>query len=130
MQDEPMPDEILTLVASFLRDEAASALSGRMAFHARVAANAVELVRRQLSQGAGAEGRELSRLQAIFDSQDDLSSLNARLASGIAEGSQTLQDTALREHLWRTTLEKVAVDQPNYASFKRTLEELKLSGAT
>jgi hypothetical protein len=129
MQDEPMPDEILALVASFLRDEAAPALSGRVAFHARVAANAVELVRRQLSEGARGEVRELSRLQALFGSQDDLSSLNARLASGIADGSQTLQNTAMREHLWRTTLEKVAVDQPNYASFKRTLEDLKTSGA-
>jgi hypothetical protein len=130
VQDEPGADEILGLVASFLRDEAAPALSGRVAFHARVAANAVDLVRRQMAQGAEGETRELARLQAMFASDEALSSLNARLAEHIASGALTLQDNLMREHLWRTTLEKLAVDQPNYASFKRTLVELKLSGAT
>ena len=130
MQDEPTADEILGLVASFLRDEAAPALSGRVAFHARVAANAVELVRRQLNQGAHGELLELRRLQDLFGAQNDLAALNAKLADDIAQGRRTLNDAPVREHLWRTALEKLAVDQPNYASFKRTLEELRTSGAS
>jgi hypothetical protein len=28
----------------------------------------------------------------------------------------------VKEHLWQTTLAKLAVDQPNYAAYKRELE--------
>jgi len=32
-----------------------------------------------------------------------------------------LQTPGLSEHLWQTTMAKLAVDQPNYASYKREL---------
>jgi len=31
------------------------------------------------------------------------------------------QTPGLAEHLWQTTMDKLAVDQPNYASYKREL---------
>jgi hypothetical protein len=29
----------------------------------------------------------------------------------------------LREHLWETTLTKLAIDQPKYSGYRRALEE-------
>ena len=37
------------------------------------------------------------------------------------KGEVDLQTPGLSEHLWQTTMDKLAVDQPNYASYKREL---------
>jgi hypothetical protein len=44
------------------------------------------------------------------------------LADQIAKGEVDLQTPGLADHLWHTTMDKLAVDQPNYASYKRELE--------
>ena len=124
MQDEPQPAEILAIVATFLREEAMPALSGRQSFHARVAANAVELVRRHLELANASDEAETRRLRELFTAPDgNLSELNERLTTKLSTGEMDLASPGVRDHLWRTTLEKLAVDQPNYGSYKRTLEE-------
>jgi hypothetical protein len=60
----------------------------------------------------------LSRLLGL---QGSLAELNRVLADRIASGELDLQTAGLAEHLWQTTLDKLAVDQPNYASYKREL---------
>ena len=45
--------------------------------------------------------------------------LNRALCDRIAKGEVDLQTPGLTEHLWQTTMDKLAVDQPNYASYKR-----------
>ncbi|MEY9725580.1 hypothetical protein ABIA07_001481 [Bradyrhizobium yuanmingense] len=47
--------------------------------------------------------------------------LNRVLAHRIASGEMDLATPGLAEHLWATTMDKLAVDQPNYASYKREL---------
>jgi Domain of unknown function (DUF6285) len=47
--------------------------------------------------------------------------LNRVLAERIAKGELDLRTSGLAAHLWQTTMEKLAVDQPNYASYKREL---------
>ena len=47
--------------------------------------------------------------------------LNRALAERIAKGEVDLATPGLAEHLWATTMDKLAVDQPNYASYKREL---------
>jgi hypothetical protein len=48
-----------------------------------------------------------------------LEELNALLSRRIAAGELDLQTPGLAEHLWATTLAKVAIDQPTYASYRR-----------
>ena len=48
MQDDPKPTEVLASVAAFLRNELLPEVPPHLAFHVRVAANAVDLVRREL----------------------------------------------------------------------------------
>ena len=42
-------------------------------------------------------------------------------AIAVAEDEINLATSGLAEHLWQTTMDKLAVDQPNYASYKREL---------
>lgn len=130
MQDLPRPDQLLAAVAGFLRQEAGPALGrageSALAYHARVAANMLDIVARQLTLAPAAEAAERARLQAVLGdpSTDDLAALNQRLADALAAG--TLDPTtnpALADHLWRTTLDKLAVDQPRYATYRQVIGE-------
>jgi hypothetical protein len=119
MQDEPTPTELVQVVADFLRNDIAPLISGHQAFKLRVGINALDLVVRQLTQAAPAEGAELVRLRELLGQDGELLELNRALAGQIASGGVGLETPGLSEHLWQTTLDKLAVDQPNYASYKR-----------
>jgi hypothetical protein len=122
MQDEPTPTELIRAVAEFLRNEIAPALSGHNAFKLRVAINALELVTRQLALEQGGDIAEAARLTQLLDMRGSLIELNRALAERIARGEADLQTPGVSDHLWQTTMDKLAVDQPNYASYKRELE--------
>ena len=57
MQDQPTPTEVLAAVARFLKDTVAAETTGHTSFTARVAANALEMMGRQLDPGALRRGR-------------------------------------------------------------------------
>jgi len=121
MQDEPTPEELLGAVANFLRDEIAPQISGHNAFKLRVSINALDLVTRQLRLQEGSDAAEAARLSRLLGMQGTLAELNRALADRIAKGEVDLQTSGLADHLWQTTLAKLAVDQPNYASYRREL---------
>ena len=121
MQDEPQPTELLAAVADFLRTVVALEAEARTAFQARVAANALDLVGRQITLQAAEEEREHERLVSLLDREGSLEELNALLARALADGALTLGSPAVSEHLWLTTLAKLAVDQPQYASYRAVL---------
>jgi hypothetical protein len=123
MQDEPTPTELIKAVADFLRHEISPAISGHNAFKLRVAINALDLVTRQLALEQGGDSAEAARLTQLLDMQGSLVDLNRTLAERIASGEVDLQTPGLSDHLWRTTMDKLAVDQPNYAAYKRELEK-------
>lgn len=119
MQDKPPPDEILAAVARLMRDELLPQLSGRSAFMLRVAANAVDLVQRQTKLQSASDEQERARLMALVGREGDLVTLNAELCATIESGDVHADTPGLAEHLWATTLAKLAVDQPNYAAYRR-----------
>jgi hypothetical protein len=121
MQDEPTPTELTKAVADFLRDDIAPTVSGHNAFKLRVAINMLELVRRQLSLEEASDAAEAARLARLLGMDGSLLELNRVLAGKIARGEMDLQTPGLFEHLWQTTMDKLAVDQPNYASYRREL---------
>ena len=122
MQDEPTPTELINAVADFLRNDIAPDVSGHTAFKLRVSLNALDLVARQLTLEAGSDAAELARLSQLLGQQGSLADLNRALAERIEKGEVDQQTPELAEHLWQTTMDKLAVDQPNYASYKRELE--------
>ena len=123
MQDEPTPTELIKAVADFLRNEITPVIKGHNAFKLRVGINALDLVTRQLTLQGPGEAAEAVRLKALLGIDGSIMELNRVLAEKIASGEMDLNTPGLKEHLWQTTMDKLAVDQPNYASYKRELGE-------
>jgi hypothetical protein len=123
MYDPPSPPEVLAAVARFLKEDVAPATAGHLSFQARVAANALEMMRRQLEAAPTADAAEQDRLKTLLDMDGDLASLNAELCRRIAAGEADLSTPGLAEHLWAATLAKMAVDQPTYAAYRASLAD-------
>ena len=121
MQDEPTPIELTKAVADFLRNDITPLISGHQAFKLRVAINILDLVTRQLTLAEASDAREVERLRGLLGVDGSVTELNRALAERIAKGEVDLATPGLPEHLWATTMDKLAVDQPNYASYKREL---------
>lgn len=122
MQDEPTPTELTKSVADFLRNDVTPMISGHNAFKLRVAINILDLVTRQLTLEEGNDAAEAVRLRALLAMDGSVTELNHALAERIAKGEVDLATPGIAEHLWQTTMDKLAVDQPNYASYRRELE--------
>ena len=124
MQDQPTPAEIIGAVAAFLKNVVAAETAGATSFQARVAANALEMMKRQLETQPAEDAAELKRLTALMPGEEgDLFQLNAELSRRIEAGEVDLSTPALKEHLWKTTLAKLAVDQPTYGGYRAALAE-------
>ena len=135
MQDSPSPEQLLQAVARYLRDDASPALASAghaaLAYQARVAANMLEMVQRQAALAPAEQTAELARLQQLLgpgaaagDAAADaatptLAQLNQRLADAISSGAMPSDQPGLADHLWRSTLAKLAVDQPGYETYRR-----------
>ena len=123
MQDHPHPSEIVAAVARFLKAEVIPELTGRTAFNTRVAANALEMMTRQLETQPAAEAAELDSLKTILGADGDLADLNAEFARRLAAGELDLGAPGVADHLWTTTLAKLYVDQPTYWGYRAALAE-------
>jgi hypothetical protein len=121
MYDPPNTTELVTAVREFIEDQAIPQLEGRTAFHARVAANALAIVERQLALGPAAEAAEHKRLSALLAQEGDLEELTRELCQRIRSGSMGPDRADLLDHLRTTTLDKLAVDQPRYSGYQRAI---------
>jgi hypothetical protein len=121
MQDQPTAEQLLGAVAAFLREQVMPATQGPLAFHVRVAANALDIARREITQAPDAAARERADLAALLDAdpQSDLVQLNRTLCERIRSDAVDLQTPGLAAAVWRSTLDKLAVDQPGYDTYQR-----------
>ena len=118
MQDKPAPTDLLAAVAHYLRNELLPTLSAHHAFQLRVSCNALDLVARQIALEPAADAAEVARLTALLGHGGALAELNAEVATKIADGALSLETPGLSDHLWATTLAKLAVDQPQYGPYR------------
>ncbi len=119
--DMPRADELLISVRDFLRTDVMSTTSGRTNFLARVASNSLDIVLREWQLGAIGKQLEHERLQSFYDSPASLKELRWRLVNELRDGSQALDDPALQSHLRHTVVNQIAIDQPKYTGFKRSI---------
>ncbi len=122
MWDPPSLVELVRAVRHFLEGRALPALQGHRAFQARVAANALGIVERQLERGPDSEAAERERLRALLSRDGSLEELNRELCRRIRSGDLVPDSPGLFEHLRETTLAKLAVDQPQYTGYRRARE--------
>lgn len=121
MHDQPSVTEMVAAVKSFIDETAGPNLEGHAAFHARVASNVLATVLRELDQRPEAETDERERLLSLLNSPDkdaSVDDLNRELCARIQQGEMTAATAGLLDHLKRTTMAQVAIDQPRYSGLK------------
>jgi hypothetical protein len=123
MHDRPSTAQLVAAVRDFLERVAQPELAGHSAFHARVAANALAIVERELTLSAEQDAAERERLRALLGGDGPLEAQNRALCREIRAGRIGLDTPGLLEHLRATTLAKLAVDQPTYSGYRRAIEE-------
>ena len=124
MQDRPSYDELLAAVEHFLDTEIVPNVPGSRGFHARVAANAIRIVRRELSGEEEHLAAEWSGLDAILGpaerpaGREELRSalrernevLSALIRGGDADDGEAAGKVF--EHVQRTVRDKLTVSDP------------------
>lgn len=117
MMDQPSALELVTAVREFIEKHAMPELKDRTAFHARVAANALAIVARELEHGGTSNAAEHARLVKLLGRDGTLDELNRDLCARVRAGRIDPFTPEFVEHMRQTTLSKVAIDQPNYSGF-------------
>lgn len=124
MQDRPTYDELLAAVEHFLDAEIVPNVPGSRGFHARVAANAIRIVRRELSNEEERLAAEWSGLDAVLGAAERpavreelrsaLQERNEALCELIRGGGGEDGETARKvfEHVQHTVRDKLTVSDP------------------
>lgn len=112
MQDRPSAAELLEAVSEFLERDVMP-LGGGVGFHARVARNVVDIVRRELELGPDADAREIAGLRSLLgdDCPADLRQANVELARRIREGTFD-ENPGVEDHLAATAVDKLRIANP------------------
>lgn len=128
MQDRPTIDELLEAVAGFLRDDVMPGTQGRISFHARVSANVIEMLRRELGsleEHYGSEWDGLDHLLGVEPMPPGLANVRERLLARNKELGERIQKgdadsgpwrDAVFAHLRRVTHDKLTVSNPQLAA--------------
>ena len=127
MQDRPTIDELLEAVAGFLHEEVLSNTTGRLRFHARVAGNVLQMLRRELEHREEHVLREWEGLDGLIGKEDLPKTVDERLealmrrneaiCAMIRNGSADEEPMRglLHAHLRKVVLHKIAVSDPRLA---------------
>lgn len=118
MQDKPSAEILIAAVAEFLRSTVLPEATGRVAYDLRVAINALDVSAREVAEAKPQESSEHTRLCGLLDTGGPLEVLNREFCTRLRDGTLTLDTHGVADHLWRTTLGKLAIDQPNYAAYR------------
>ena len=118
MQDHPKAEDLLAAIRHFITTSAAPQLTGHAAFHARVAGNVLDILLREAKLAPGFKKAETARLESLLGESGDLATLNRKLCDKISAGKMDLSTPGLKDHLIKTTMGKLAIDQPHYQGYK------------
>ena len=117
MQQPPTAAELLATVMEVLGDEVVPSLTGPVQHHARVAANLVAIVERELRLGGDAASREHAAIAALLDEVGDDGARTATSTSrrcGASSPSELRRgmadDEVTNERVWHTLMAVVRDD--------------------
>lgn len=115
MISHPRTEELAEAVAAWI-DQIRPTLDPRNAFLARVAANAMATIRRELTQGAAAEAAAVAAMAQVLGKTGGYDELNAELCARIRAGELTVETPGLLPALRVMASDQLAIDQPSYRS--------------
>jgi len=106
--DRPTIAELVEAVREFIERDVMEATEGRVRFHARVAVNVLDIVRRELEAGPGHAAAHRARLAALGFEDD------ASLAAAIRGGDLDDRYAEVKAALVAAVDDKLAVANPKY----------------
>jgi hypothetical protein len=109
----PRTEELAESVRLWI-DEIRPSLDPRNAFLARVAANAMATIQRELTQGPAAEAEAVRLMAQLLDRNGSHTELNSELCDRIRSGEFTVETPGLLSALKVMAKNQIAIDQPNY----------------
>ena len=117
MNNPPSKEELIISIINYIENDVISELKGQKRFHAHVAKNSLNIILRQLSLEKENNSKERKRLAEILKIDGDLKELNKILCEKINNDEINIKDNDLIDHLYKTTMEKLSIDQPNYSGY-------------
>ena len=117
MNNPPSKEELIISIINYIENDVISELKGQKRFHAHVAKNSLNIILRQLSLEEENNSNERKRLTEILKIDGDLKELNKILCEKINNDEINIKDNDLIDHLYKTTMEKLSIDQPNYSGY-------------
>ena len=117
MNNPPSKEELITSIIEFIENDIIDELIGQKRFHAHVAKNSLQIVLRQLKVEEKNNQSEKSRLKEILKIDKDLNEMNKILCQKIDNEEIDINNNNLIDHLFKTTMEKLSIDQPNYSAY-------------
>lgn len=117
MLHKPGVEEILRSVLDLLQQDILPAIDKDSKISLLLIINALKIVSREITLLDSNEEREIERLNQIVGESGTIATLNQILAEKIATGNILQDDPLLVEHLIKTTLESLAIDQPGYVNY-------------
>ncbi len=114
-QNLPLAQEILASIGHWLKNDIAADTASRNRFLARVSANALAIVEREINLGPQLLQEERLRLQSLLNDRGELDNLRWRLTRELRQ-TLPLDSAGLANHLRQTVAGQLAIDQPGYSA--------------
>jgi hypothetical protein len=109
----PRTEELVEAVGLWI-EQIRPSLDPRNAFLARVAANALATVRREITDGPAAEAEAVARMAKLLGHAGTHAELNAELCARVRAGELTVETPGLLTALHAMARDQLAIDQPSY----------------
>ncbi len=115
MRDRPTGEDLLGIIARIRDGDPSIGLPVDGRYRDLMIAKAEGIAARQKESGGGPDQREQEDLARILATEGPLADLNRAFAAAIRRGEHdpgTADHDAVRDHLWRTALERVRESNP------------------
>ncbi|HEX3757283.1 MAG TPA: DUF6285 domain-containing protein [Kofleriaceae bacterium] len=111
---QPDAAALLDAAIDYLERELLPGLAGYHRFQCRVTVNVLAQVRRELALAPGQADAERARLVALLGHPGERDALSRELAARIRAGEIALDDPALLDHLRRSLVEALRINNPKW----------------
>ena len=116
--DKPTSIDLLAAISHFLDTKIKTEVPPHLAFKLRIVENVLNIVIREIEKGDELSNEVINLLQGLIES--DTPSIET-LALLIKNEKIDLQDQDLKDLLVTLSKNKIAVDNPNYSTFKKLI---------
>jgi len=110
-------------IIDFISNDLINNLSGHDRFYAFVARNSLQIIQREINLANDYEEKEIIRLEKLLKKKGNIKDLNKLLCERISNKEINRDNNDLKDHLIRTTMAKLSIDQPNYSGYLKAIKD-------